>query len=129
MTDEKLVSKIFEKIKKDPADTGAYEDLFSICLETGDHGLNGRLRELAVSAIRDREGDMDRLFGLYRRSLLLDAPVDLDSYLLYSSKKSCIPQIDKKNTWEDWEKPFDSASKATVSTQFKSAAQVFKRIL
>lgn len=83
MTDEKLVSKIFEKIKQDPADTGAYEDLFSICLETGDHGLNGRLRELAVSAIRDREGDLDRLFGLYRRSLLLDAPVDLDSYLLY----------------------------------------------
>ena len=89
MTDmKKLIPKIFAKIKKAPADIIAYEDLFSVCrkIEPEDfalaHKTNRQLRELISAAIRQRQS-VEKLFELYRLSLLFDAPTDFDSYLLY----------------------------------------------
>lgn len=83
-----LISKIFAKIKKTPADITAYEDLFSLCrnMEAEDlklaHETNRTLRERVVGAMR-RRYDVSRFFELYKRTLLFDAPYFFDSYLLY----------------------------------------------
>ena len=83
-----LISKIFAKIKKTPADAEAYEDLFDLCrnIEAEDfklaHDTNRELRKLVAEAVV-RRYDAERFFSLYRRSLLFDARHDLDSYLLY----------------------------------------------
>lgn len=87
MTKEKLISKIFLKIKKDPADLQAYEDIFSLCMgyEEEDfklaHKANKELRELIGANINT--DNATKLYGLYKRTLLFDAPYDFDSYLLY----------------------------------------------
>lgn len=87
MTKEKLISKIFSKIKKDPEDLQAYEDIFSLCMgyEEEDfklaHKANKELRELIGANINT--DNATKLYGLYKRTLLFDAPYDFDSYLLY----------------------------------------------
>ncbi len=87
MTKEKLISKIFLKIKKDPEDLQAYEDIFSLCMgyEEEDfklaHKANKELRELIGANINT--DNATKLYGLYKRTLLFDAPYDFDSYLLY----------------------------------------------
>lgn len=87
MTKEKLISKIFSKIKKDPEDLQAYEDIFSLCMgyEEEDfklaHKANKELRELIGANINT--DNATKLYKLYKRTLLFDAPYDFDSYLLY----------------------------------------------
>lgn len=87
MTKEKLISKIFLKIKKDPEDLQAYEDIFSLCMgyEEEDfklaHKANKELRELIGANINT--DNATKLYKLYKRTLLFDAPYDFDSYLLY----------------------------------------------
>lgn len=87
VTKEKLISKIFSKIKKDPEDLQAYEDIFSLCMgyEEEDfklaHKANKELRE--VVGVNINENNYEELFSIYKRSLLFDAPYDFDSYLLY----------------------------------------------
>jgi len=85
---DKLISKIYAKIKRQPADISAYEDMFSLCrnIEGDDFGLshktNKELRELVTAAIKKRY-DIESFFGLYKRTLLFDAPYFFDPYLLY----------------------------------------------
>lgn len=87
MTKEKLISKIFSKIKKDPEDLQAYEDIFSLCMSYEEedfklaHKANKELRELIGANINT--DNATKLYGLYKRTLLFDAPYDFDSYLLY----------------------------------------------
>lgn len=85
---KKLILKIFSKIEKDPCDLVAYQDLFELCrnMEQEDfalaHDTNAQLRSKVTAAIKLRQ-NVSEFFNLYRRSLLLDAPHDFDSYLLY----------------------------------------------
>lgn len=85
---EKLISKIFAKIKKEPTCVSAYEDLFQLCrnMESENHVLahktNGELRQMASREIKNGTA-VSALFDIYRRTLLFDAPHDFDSYLLY----------------------------------------------
>lgn len=87
MTKEKLISKIFSKIKKDPEDLQAYEDIFSLCMSYEEedfklaHKANKELRELIGANINT--DNATKLYKLYKRTLLFDAPYDFDSYLLY----------------------------------------------
>ena len=78
-----LIEKIFEQIKKDPDEIGAYEDLFYNCMNTKDHGTNGVLREAISNQMRHGHGDKGAFYDLLKKSLLLDAPVNLDAYLQY----------------------------------------------
>lgn len=85
---EKLIPKIFAKIKKTPRDITAYDDLFSLCRNIeGEnfklaHETNKALREKVVVAMRQRY-DVSGFFELYKKTLLFDAPHFLDPYLLY----------------------------------------------
>lgn len=85
---EKLIPKIFAKIKKTPQDITAYDDLFSLCrnIESENfelaHSTNKLLREKIVVGMKLRH-DVSNFFDLYKRTLLFDAPYFLDSYLLY----------------------------------------------
>lgn len=85
---EKLIPKIFEKIKKTPRDITAYNDLFSLCREIEEtdfklsHETNKMLRERVIKAMRQRYG-VSGFFDLYKKTLLFDAPHFLDCYLLY----------------------------------------------
>lgn len=87
MTKEKLISKIFSKIKKDPEDLQAYEDIFSLCMSYEEedfklaHKTNKKLRDLIGANINT--DNATKLYKLYKRTLLFDAPYDFDSYLLY----------------------------------------------
>lgn len=83
MNSEILIPKIFQEIKKAPGGIGAYEDLFSVCMGEERHEENRQMREFLVRQIASGRGDMGAFFDLYKRSLLFDAPVDFDSYLLY----------------------------------------------
>lgn len=85
---EKLISKIFSAIQKDPCDIAAYQDLFDVCRNTEQedfalaHKTNRELRTRVTQAIQLRKHVSD-FFELYKHSLLFDAPHDFDSYLLY----------------------------------------------
>lgn len=87
-SDRALALKILDVIDGKPLDYGAYDDLFSILREIG--AIDGldlivRLRERIGLTLPLVDGvkDLERFYQLYRRSLLLASPVDLDSYLLY----------------------------------------------
>ena len=88
MMNKLLITKIFSKIKKAPSDITAYEDLFSLCrnIEQEDFALahltNEELRR-AISAAIKRRKNVEGFFGLYKKTLLFDAPHFFDSYLLY----------------------------------------------
>ena len=85
---DKLVHKIFAKIKKTPLDITAYEDLFALCrnIEPEDfalaHSTNEELRKLVTKAIKKRS-NVEGFFELYKKTLLFDAPYFFDPYLLY----------------------------------------------
>lgn len=87
-SNENMISKIFEKIKKDSASVTAYEDLFAFCrnIEQNDfalaHETNAKLRREVSAAIK-RRYDVESFFDLYKKTLLFDAPHYFDSYLLY----------------------------------------------
>lgn len=87
MDNEKLISKIFSEIQKDPSNYRAYEDVFSLCrsLEGGDfklaHDTNAELRVYISRGMQTSA--YAKLFDLYKRSLLFAAPHNFDSYLLY----------------------------------------------
>lgn len=83
MNNEILIPKIFAEIKKAPEKIGAYTDLFSLCMTEGLHRENREMRDLLARQIQMGRGDLGAFFDLYKRSLLFDAPVDFDSYMLY----------------------------------------------
>ena len=88
---EELLKKISEKIKKTPSELVAYEDLYHMCLDCVESETElaveyGRKLSEAIEEQIPRTGDeedMRRLFGLHKRVLLMLAPYDFESYLLY----------------------------------------------
>ena len=78
-----MISEILEKIKKAPGDYPMYEDALTLCIVDKLHEDNRTLRGLLVEQLDHGTGDLGKYFDLYKRSLLLDAPVDLDAYLQY----------------------------------------------
>lgn len=85
---EQLITKIFAEIKRHPQELRAYDDLFALCRNMAEedpdeaHRVNGELREQIVKIIPKVE-NVGEFFALYRKTLLFDAPVHFDSYLLY----------------------------------------------
>lgn len=89
---EQLLSKILEKLKKTYS-VEVFTDLYFMCLDSiknGDIALGVKYaKELSAEceyAIRNldlSEKDIREVFALHKRTLLLCAPHDFDSYLLY----------------------------------------------
>ncbi|MGN1194486.1 MAG: tyrosine-type recombinase/integrase [Acutalibacteraceae bacterium] len=88
MSNKILIQKISAKIKKAPYDIEAYKDLFALCrnIEKEDfdlsHKTNADLRSLLVRNMK-KSGNITEFFGLYKKTLLFDAPYSFDCYLLY----------------------------------------------
>ena len=88
---EKLLEKIFSKIKKTPLSVEVYQDLYFMCKETmkTDTSLGVKYIKLLSSAIENQipksssEDDVRFLFILHKKVLLAAAPFDFESYLLY----------------------------------------------
>ena len=88
---EELLEKILQKIKKTPQDTQACEDLYYMSREAmkTDTALGVRylkvLSEIIETAIPGAETEkaLRFLFDLHKRVLLVAAPYDFDSFLLY----------------------------------------------
>lgn len=85
-----LIPKIFDEIKRDPVNIQPLKDLFSICrhIEAENfkhsHLTNKLLRNCITQALGIcRSADAKEVYDLYKKSLLFDAPYDVDSYLLY----------------------------------------------
>lgn len=83
--------KVLRYIDQHPDDPSAYHDGLSVIyqnIQRGDgtyHDVNKAFRAKVEGAIR-RSGDrqtMERLYEIYNKSLLVDAPVDFDAYMLY----------------------------------------------
>lgn len=88
VTNELLISKIFQNIKREPTKISAYEDMFSICRNIEGtnfslaHSTNAELRKQVSAAIKHGK-DIISFFELYKKTLLFDAPHSFDAYLLY----------------------------------------------
>lgn len=88
---EKLLAKIFSKIKKTPSDVKIYQDLYFMCKEalSQDEVLAIKYIKLLSNVIENQivtlidEEDIRFLFALHKKVLLLGAPLDFESYLLY----------------------------------------------
>lgn len=57
-----------------------YQDFFSHIVNTENHTLNKELRRMITENIGI---DITKMYELYEKTLLFDAPLDLDCYLLY----------------------------------------------
>lgn len=82
MNKRDLVKSIKDEIKRDPASYVPYEDWFSFAKNEKDHKMCKELRSALVKGMgefRNYEYGLD----LYKRTLLFDAPVDLDCYFRY----------------------------------------------
>lgn len=83
-----LFDTIYSVIQKKPDEIQAYNDLFSLCRneEEGNfdlsHAWNKKLRQAVAEQIKVGS-DISAFFELYRKTLLFDAKIDFDSYLLY----------------------------------------------
>lgn len=83
---QELQEQIFYYIaKKAPEDLGAYQDLLAVCKELNDHDTNKRMRSILASHMGGSEYE-----EVWRKSLLYDAPIDLDAYCRYI-------ELDRKN--------------------------------
>jgi len=88
MNTEKMHDKIFSEIEKDPYCIEVYEDMFSFCrnIEKDErktaHKYCSELRHCIAKNMAEAK-DKKGFYELYRKTLLFDAPVDLDSYLIY----------------------------------------------
>lgn len=94
---DKLIQAIGAAIEKNPMDAVAYEDMLSAYenkIKAGEaewHGENRKLRNRIVDMM-NRAG-AEKQYGLaakfgeqYNRSLLIDAPVSFDAFMLYLEK-------------------------------------------
>lgn len=86
---EALSKRILEVIAKKPNDLGAYEDLMNVCkdmkkngYERQAHGFNKQMRQL-IGRNAQNEVKNGGLRKAYKDSLLFDANVSLDAYMLY----------------------------------------------
>ena len=95
---DRLIAEIGKAIERNPMDVVAYEDMLSAYQnhikagETEWHSENRKLRDRIVDMMT-KAGE-EKQFGLvakfgeqYDRSLLIDAPVSFDAYLLYIESK------------------------------------------
>lgn len=98
-------------ISKQPNDVVAYEDVLTMMYEhimggeAAWHGYNKEFRHEIISAMRNMAdceiSVLDRMNQAYRRSLLMDAQVDFDAYLLYvesnrdAKKQFYLPRREK----------------------------------
>lgn len=83
----KLVEKILESVRKHPTCVDGYKDLFQACrLKNLDsayaHETNMEMRRLLSKNIRNMDF-VSPAWEVYRQSLLFDAPVIFDAYMLY----------------------------------------------
>lgn len=85
-----LFKKISEKIKKDPLEFSAYEDMYFMSLEYEKEGFDSKDRLLWLDKAIEKgiiEGKKDEfiveLYNLHKKVLLKLAPKDFDSYLRY----------------------------------------------
>lgn len=86
-----ILEKILEKIKRDPFDYQAYDDLYQMCLVTMDEDIPlgveylKKLSERCEYAIRNTKDDyfLVDLYDLHKRVLLSAAYHDFDSFLIY----------------------------------------------
>ncbi len=88
MQNQVLIEKIKAFLERNPADIEAMEDLFSVCREVLDpaegHKLNKEVRRYNALGMKRGDGPTKaKLLDIQKRSLLFDAPVELDSYLRY----------------------------------------------
>lgn len=76
-------------VERSPDDPVVYSDALALLydgIQHGDaslHGSNRELRKRIAEAIQRGVGDAIRLNDTYKKSLLVDAKVDFDAYLLY----------------------------------------------
>lgn len=90
MDDRLLISKIEQEIKRRPDDVIVYKELFALLRDIEkeqfslSHEHNSILRSSTTNALKIcRSSDADAFYGLYRESLLFDAPHFFDPYMLY----------------------------------------------
>lgn len=88
-----VASQIFAAIRNQgeaSAPASMYEDAFQIiwtCMEADRkkaHEMNLYLRSLVSTALRSKNKDGAKIYEVYRKSLLMDAPDYLDEFLLYN---------------------------------------------
>lgn len=84
--------KIRQYVERYPDSDQAYRDALSILYDeikhgnAGMHSENKELRKKIGAAMRRGIGRVDALSDLYWKSMLIDAPVDFDSFMLYLEK-------------------------------------------
>lgn len=87
------IERIRRYVEKYPDDPRVYSDAVAILYDEIQHGHpelhaeNKSLRKDIGRAIRRGIGDLDELNDLYWKSMLIDAPVDFDSFNLYLERK------------------------------------------
>lgn len=85
---KQILPKVFEKCKKEYS-VSTFDDCFSVCVmaEKYDsdeaHRCNRIMRNHISKALKRDNADLEALYGLYKKSLLFDAPVSFDAYMLY----------------------------------------------
>lgn len=95
---KRLTDAIWSAIEKDGMNKAAYTDYLSACRDwdgedsESAHKANKRLRKASNAAMRQTvengrpASDTEFFYDMYYKSLLFDAPVDFDAYLLYVEK-------------------------------------------
>ena len=84
---ERISESILKAIARLPADYDAYQDLFSLCRDwaSEDHAAAHKTNNLLRGKIlaQAENGQESSFYGLWRKSLLFEAPDDFDCYLTY----------------------------------------------
>ncbi len=102
-----IIERLRVKVKRNPDDYQAVEDLFEMLRvhestdKTFSHNLNREIRKLTARQAKIEGRDVklnEKFYLLHKRSLLFDAPLDFDAYLQYvefnrePEKKFYIPR-------------------------------------
>lgn len=90
---DEYIGRVLQWIERKPKDAGAYNDMITLMYEhvrngeTEWHVENKKFRSQIIAVMRGMvDGsleDMRKMNEAYKRSLLLDAKVDLDAFMLY----------------------------------------------
>lgn len=90
---DETIKSVLEWIERKPDDAAAYDDMITLMYEhvkkgeTEWHGENKKFRSVIAGRLRGMGGaelkTVERMNQAYRRSLLMDAKVDFDAFLLY----------------------------------------------
>ena len=86
-----LLKECLKRIKKNPNNIILYEDMRNVCIETSKTDAKLAVEYAKILwEVSDKALDLDwsgtnarKLYNICKRMLLLAAPYDLDSYLLY----------------------------------------------